>query len=884
LSTESARFQDLEALYDTLREELLSSLAEGVMYLYDIAIAAPAAPTVAAPAAATVAAPVTATVVAPVAATVAAPVETLVAAPGAAAVAAPGAARVEALAAARAAARLLTGVPQLSLLKSHAPNYRYSANTVGAWYEKYLTLFQSRPYIDVNQDHIDNNAVITVYCTLFSGTTGLPNENFAHAVSIYYFTKLAEILPMALDALAYADFENKYQDLLALVRFFRSDAISKISTDLHTFIPQEELINHFDEVLFSCKLDPIKSVHDEYERRLREAKQKQFLANFMHRHPGIQHKAGVPLGGTFIIVYHEGPPPPQQMAIAINTNVAALSEAIVVSDAAAATKPPELATSGSAASPPLTEISASNIAPTSNAPKVASHYTLALSDAINRIKSNQNLVLNPDISFVLGSLSGDIPIFDPNLPLHGLSAQASEIISKAVNELSDGTVIADFFLPYLISCDCASVQFVLPNTPPVFSTDVSCPGSDGTATVTVKAKGGTAPYEINVDKGGYQTLSDTLPLKAGTHTLTIRDAEGIESAPQSVSVATPIVIGVPTYQCSDDFSTYTATVVISGGTSPYAVKGKAVPGNKYTTDAIASGTSFSLEVTDSKQCVGKIQLNHACVKPPCDLPCAGIALRRSYRFWLPEPELNKTYKSFKFDKLVFSFEFPQGKTVDLSTDVQNIIKPTTVADLNANFAKAVGGWLDQINKLIADKTGKASWLTLAYDASQPGRLGTLWIEYFECLKFDIQFTSTYQRPEASEQLRLAYLPEGTTVQSGTAGEVVKIPAYDGTKTDKCEPKTPVVTLCAKAPDLKLTISKTVQGLKATLNVTASGADKPVAFLWEIQDGNPAMTNTQNPTTTFTSNVPKTKLVSVTAFTKEGCKATAVDNIDLPNIG
>ena len=39
LSQESARFQDLEALYDALREELLSSLAAGAMDLYDVPVA-----------------------------------------------------------------------------------------------------------------------------------------------------------------------------------------------------------------------------------------------------------------------------------------------------------------------------------------------------------------------------------------------------------------------------------------------------------------------------------------------------------------------------------------------------------------------------------------------------------------------------------------------------------------------------------------------------------------------------------------------------------------------------------------------------------------------------------------------------------------------------
>ena len=836
LSKESARFQDLEAVYDALREELLSSLAEGIMYLYDAPIAGSALP---------------------------------------------------------------GGIPHHPLLKSHAPNYRVLTGTVGAWYEKYLTLFQSRPYIDVNQNKIDSDAVLTVYCTLFAGTAGLPNPNFAHAVSIYYFTKLAEILPLALDALAYADFENKYQDLLGLVRYFRSEAAGNVSPDLQAFIPREELIDHFDQVLFTCKLDPIKSIHDEYVKRVRELRKKQFLATFLQRHPGIQHKAGVPLGGTFIIVYHDDPEPAQGKAGMVNTNAARLSEALAnakveeksIEFIRASAPAPEAAAAPAAAAPAAASETAAPRAAietrggvTVNTSKTSRGYTLALSDAIKRISSNQSFALNPDIGFVLGTLTGDVPLFDANLPLQGLSAPASEIIAKAVSELPDGTVVADFFLPYLISPDYAAMQFVLPNTPPMFSADIGCPDAGGTATVTIKAKGGTAPYEINVDKGGYQALAETVALKSGAHTLTIRDAEGMESAMQTITIATPIVLGAPAYQCNQDFSAYTATFTISGGTPPYTAGGKTVAGDTYTTDPIASGTGMSLDVMDSDKCSRKIELAHTCVKPPCDLPCAGTALRRGYRFWLPDPEANRPYRAFRPERAVLTFEFPQGKTVDLSTELQAIVTRTRVEDLNANFAKAVTAWLDQINKIIADKTGNASWLTLAYEATQPGRLGTLWIEYFECLKFDLQAVTTFQRAEASEQLRLAYLPEGTTIQSGTDGAAVKIPAFDGTKTDKCEPTTPVVTLCAKAPDIRLSISKRVDGMTAVLAVAASGSDSPVAFLWEIQDGKPAMTNAQNVTTVFTSNDPRTKLLSVTAFTKEGCRVTAADKIDLSTPG
>jgi hypothetical protein len=80
-----------------------------------------------------------------------------------------------------------------------------------------------------------------------------------------------------------------------------------VPAELSQFLPEEDLIDHFDQVLFACKLEPLRSINDEYKRRVKEIKQKQFLSNFLQDNPGIQHKAGVTMGGTFILVYHDDP-------------------------------------------------------------------------------------------------------------------------------------------------------------------------------------------------------------------------------------------------------------------------------------------------------------------------------------------------------------------------------------------------------------------------------------------------------------------------------------------------------------------------------------------------------------------------------------------------
>ena len=367
LSKESVRFQDLEELYDTFREEVLATLAEGVRSLYNLPLADDAQ-------------------------------------------------------------HVSGGKPQHSLLKALGPLYLVPDNSVGAWYEKYWTLFQSRAYINVNQNDIDAAALARICRGLFSGTTNPPETHAVHVVSIYYCTKLSETLPVTLHALAYADFENKYQDLLNLMRYLCSDSVKIISTELKLF----------SEVLFSSKFDAIKSIYDNYVRRIRELKKKQFLINFLQDHPGIEHKAGVPVGGTFIVVYHQDP----VQTSSANTAATAVTYSSVI--------PPKTAT----------------IESFSGDTSLLMANSRELTDAVGRLSADKVLLSNPDINFVLDSLSRQIESMNTGkIPVKGRDT-VTRIIASAVNELEDGTVIADFYLPYLISSDVEAVQFILPKTEP----------------------------------------------------------------------------------------------------------------------------------------------------------------------------------------------------------------------------------------------------------------------------------------------------------------------------------------------------------------------------------------------------------------------------------
>lgn len=532
LSVEEATFQDLETLYDVTRERLQSALTEGVMYFYGVPI----------------------------------PDNTD-----------PG------------------GTPKLPLLKRYAPNFRHLPGTVGAWYEKYLTQLQDIPYIDVDQNKIDANAVLLVYCVLFANTNPPPPPFYPHVVSIYYLSKLSEILPATLSELGFADFENKYQDLVGLARYFRSEEVKKVPTALASFIPSEELIDQFDQVLFTSALEPVRAIREEYNRRLKEARQKQFFSHFLQKHPGIQHKAGVPLGGTFILVYHDNPD-----KLRVRPEFDTLFDFSRLPFAAR--------------NLPFTARSSA----ISSQPQVSTGTTQALGEAFTRISAKPQLARDPDIRLLLGTFTGFVPNLDL-APAPAPQDAVDEVIDKTVAALTDGAVIADFFLPYLCCGGGAAVQFVLPKPPLGFAIRIGCTKAGDEAEITITPQGGVEPYSLKVGDQGFQSLHLVKLLKAGSHQLTLKDGEGTESQPQMVVIPQQLVLEQPEFFCAQEGNVYTARIAVRGGTPPYTASRGTVAQDpesgtyRYTSEPLPGNEDISIEVTDSRQCSANATLNHSCL-------------------------------------------------------------------------------------------------------------------------------------------------------------------------------------------------------------------------------------------------------------------------------
>jgi hypothetical protein len=125
-----------------------------------------------------------------------------------------------------------------------------------------------------------------------------------------YIGKLQEAKTYMVDDLP--AFIAQYTAFMSLYEWIEleSESIRDTLSDLIESPPEgtnlifvEDLIDHFDEVMMSVKKGPFRALQQEFKRRLKTIYASQFLDYYAQKHPGLDHKSGVPRGGTFILVY-----------------------------------------------------------------------------------------------------------------------------------------------------------------------------------------------------------------------------------------------------------------------------------------------------------------------------------------------------------------------------------------------------------------------------------------------------------------------------------------------------------------------------------------------------------------------------------------------------
>ncbi len=136
-------------------------------------------------------------------------------------------------------------------------------------------------------------------------------------------------------------------------------------------------------------------------------------------------------------------------------------------------------------------------------------------------------------------------------------------------------------------------------------TNVLCFGNS-TGSATVSASGGTAPYTYSWNSTPSQNTATASNLIAGSYTCTITDANGC-SITRNVTITQPAAtlsasISAQTNVLCFGNSTGSATVSVSGGTSPYSYSWNTTPIQNTATAAGLVAGNYTCTITDANGC------------------------------------------------------------------------------------------------------------------------------------------------------------------------------------------------------------------------------------------------------------------------------------------
>ncbi|MEO8960801.1 MAG: hypothetical protein ABI325_02905 [Ginsengibacter sp.] len=202
--------------------------------------------------------------------------------------------------------------------------------------------------------------------------------------------------------------------------------LSDLASDLYLDL----LIFNLEMLLHLCFVEQVEALKSEYLRRIAQYRLAKNFSYYFKTHGGIEHKAGVPTGGTFILVYHE-----ERKGRFIDPKSLFITKEL------------------------------SNLA-------LANFHDLVKSDVsldtlIYKTKLLQTSLLYKEPELYLSTKKFLAGYLDeckdlPDDKRKELTNILNEEPKRPHFSLTDGMVIADFYIPYICCSDCPPVAYILP--------------------------------------------------------------------------------------------------------------------------------------------------------------------------------------------------------------------------------------------------------------------------------------------------------------------------------------------------------------------------------------------------------------------------------------
>ncbi len=470
-------FQDLEALYDTLAQGLICNLCKEMKYFYNFPL--------------------------------------------------------------RTAEQTTLNVPEVPLLKICDPAFRYKSDTIGEAFEAFYKTLPAA-YIQPEQ-FLSSTALNKTFTTGINAAAANNTGLILSYALLYYIEKLSEVLPTSLSGFSIAGFTDRYSDLMTVAQAVKTfeqaaGAAAAGNDDELTLGITEDIVDHLDQLLFACKDAQFIALYNDYKLRWIYLAMLQKFGFYARLHPGFQHKAGVTMGGTFILVYHE------------RSRVRAATPNIFLTDKKATLKTTGEQTPKAAAdlrkeavddkkSQVKTESKPGAAAPSPEL-KAGEEFIAKAS-----VKPGYESIRRINVSKLKNSLTAKQMSIIDRLFFKDLITRHS--LDELTAELPDRVVIADFFLPYMCCSDCPPVYFIVQEEKdeeqPTISikTTEYCSDDNNAYPITVSPAGGTISGEGTKGENGnfsFNPSSVSVPEGSLNKVVTITYTVGDQSASLSVTV------------------------------------------------------------------------------------------------------------------------------------------------------------------------------------------------------------------------------------------------------------------------------------------------------------------------------------------------------------
>ncbi len=363
-------------------------------------------------------------------------------------------------------------LPESDMVRKAFPNYRTFKNSYGEQFDDLYAKVKNQPYITPQ--------------AFFDLGTNNQDSLLSPIYLMYYLEKIHEALPDGLVKLQINVLTQRLEDasLVAAIMLAVLDNLPEFKLPA---MWEESL----DAVIRLCKAEVFNVLYRNFLINYVLFIANQSFAWYAFKNPGVQHKAGVTTGGTFILVYNDkreirevtramtgtvravtGAPLPGVNVIEKGTTNGTITNftgnysitvtnpnaILVASVVGHVTK--EVSTTGlNKVDIILTNLAAGTEFSGAAPPKAGNPLDGVRATKATRAAGNPIMDLRYSEASIKATVLRDI--FDLVDGQRSDKSLSDEALSELVNQFPDGTVIADFFVPNMCKAACMPMNFIV---------------------------------------------------------------------------------------------------------------------------------------------------------------------------------------------------------------------------------------------------------------------------------------------------------------------------------------------------------------------------------------------------------------------------------------